>query len=482
VRTSGAGLLVCAAMAGCHGEGGWDRLTGSVVDTYVTDHGDVPRPYGPAEVRLSTLCPGPDGWTTVAGTIDEAGAFTIAGVPSHDCYLRMDTLPDGRRWPVFFRAAVPRLELGSVHFGRPDAEAASQPTPLEIDAAPMSPWAANDELELFSLGAGAFGYGLEHLGQAPAVGATSLDAFSVDVAQLARPQLVDGGRGDQLIITHLTRRKAELDPDLARKTSLPYDGIEEVLRPQPPSQHDGESARVTGGFEAVPATSVALDWRMSAFFVQARHVNPQAQAEAHFLSVNADPSGASRTTNDDLPLLIFSGFQADRLTLDFPFTVSMANPFPTGWTPRVSAWSDYSVSWVPNIPADIGTYGPLSELAGQPLDTTITPPRRLTIDGQLVTDPGLHSGPAPTLRWSAPPEGARLYMVTIREQDSSGGWPIAAVFVTDETEVRFPPDLLLPAVPWVAYVTAYDHRSLASPNVLPSRGAYATAVTALLLP
>jgi hypothetical protein len=99
-----------------------------------------------------------------------------------------------------------------------------------------------------------------------------------------------------------------------------------------------------------------------------------------------------------------------------------------------------------------------------------------------VWDAGRRSGLTPLLRWQAPPEGAQLYSVAIYQQDPSAGWLTAAAFVTTETFVRFPPELLQPATPWVAFITAHDHRSLSAPNALPSRGAYATTVTALLLP
>jgi hypothetical protein len=478
-----AGLLLCAALvAGCHGADGWDALTGTVVDTYVTETGDVPVPWGPKDVSLSAVCPGADDWTTIAGTIDEVGAFTIPHVPSRDCYLRMLKAGDGS-WPVFVLAAVPRIDMGTVHLGRPDAEQASQPTPLAIDADPMSPWAAGDELDLFSLGAGASDHALEQSGGAIDVGASSLQGYSVDLSQRSNAHLVNGGRGDHLFVSHFTTKHAELAPDIAKHASILYSGLEEVLRPEPPSQRDGESARVSGGFAPVRSTPVTLDWRMSAFFNEARHVHPQARGEGHFVSVHADPSGPRRSTDDDLPNLLSTGYKTDKLTLDFPFTAALANPFPAGWTIRVSVWSEYSVSWLPgDVRAGIATYGPLSELTGQPLDPKITPPREPSIDGNSVWDPGRRSGLTPLLRWQAPPESAHLYSVSIHQQDPSGRWLVAAAFVTSETFVRFPPGVLQPGTPWVAFIFAHDNRSLAAPNAVPSRGAYATTVTALLTP
>jgi hypothetical protein len=477
-------LLVCATLAGCHGSSdGWSAVTGTLVDTYVTETGDVSQPWGPKAVKISAICPGPDAWTTIPGNIDESGRFTIPNVPSRDCFVRMDKQVDNS-WPVFFLADVPHMVLGTVRLGRPEAEEAVQPTTLGIDADQMSAWAPDDELDLFSLGGGVSDYGIERSGSPIDVGATSLQGFSVDMSRLSNPHLVDGTRGDHLFVAHLTNRHPEVDPAVA-KTSITYLAIAEVLRPEAPAQHDGQDSGVTGSFEAPgPATPIKLDLRMGPFYNEAKHVNPIAHHEGYTLAAYAEPAGPRRTSRGASPLLLFGDYvPKGGLPIDFPATASIANPYPSGWTPRLYAWSDYSVPFLPdNFRFTIGRFAPLTELAGQPLDWKITPPRQLTIDGIDVSVPGQHGGPTSVLRWQAPPEGARSYMVEVYRQDASGQWPLVAVLGTDQTSLRFPPGVLDNAAPWVASVTAFDNQALDAPNTPPPRGAYATAVTAVLVP
>jgi hypothetical protein len=471
-----AALSAWIPFAGCGSPrqaDGWAQLTGTVVDTRITETGDVPDPYGPDDVHLSVVCPGPHAWSTIAATIDQQGAFTVTDVPSRDCYLKMEKQFEGS-WPVFVRAATDHIDLGGLYLGRADVAVATQPSVLEIDSDRMTAWHPNDELDLFSLGAGVTAYGIEkQANMAPADGDTALRGFAVDLTKLPDARVVDGDRGDHLYVTHFRRTMLP----------VPYDSIEETLAAPAPALQEGQSAAISDPFQTGSTTDVRIDWRETAFFAQRTNVNPQAHVDVDYIAIYADPAGPRRTTDGPLPVLMFSGFRPGDVTpADVPFTAPIVNPYPASWTPRYCAESVYSFDWLPpDVKESIVSCGTAAATIG-PVVPAITPPRHLQIDGKDIAHPFQQSGPAPTLRWDPPPEHASMYTVTIRQQAPDQTWPIIGAIVTDLTAVPFPPGLLAPDQPWVATVTAFAHASLAAPSREPGNESFAAAVSARLMP
>src|SRR5262249_5924589 len=135
----------------------------------------------------------------------------------------------------FIATAERVIDLGRVVGGRPDgAKITKSPTNLVLDATGLTAYVDGDTLEIFSLGGNTWDI-LDGYAQMPiAAGSTTLTAFTVDLSQLTFPGLIDGGKGDKAVITHVTQAMA---------SGIPYTTLSQVLTLPSVTMTDGQDLK-----------------------------------------------------------------------------------------------------------------------------------------------------------------------------------------------------------------------------------------------
>jgi hypothetical protein len=313
-------VFALALALGCDSAAGPSDLTGTIVDTHLTERGEEPWPFGPDDVELAAVVPEADGtWTTIAGMVDRMGTFRVPQVPGGDYYLRMRKAGFDS-WPVFIHASARTFDLGALYLGRPDAEEPTGPTPLTVNATGLAAWETSLRLGLFSLGAGSADHDLDEAAVTlPAPGATTLQGFTIDVSLLSRPGLVDGSVGDTLFLTQHT---------VLKHNGLPYWSLVRALQADSFSQADGEPVAISGTFLPAKVDRQLVSWDLGSLARATKDVNPSASEGIHGLLFYADPAGPRRTSSSPSPLLMSTGIDGQKSpNSDFPFNLAFGNPY-----------------------------------------------------------------------------------------------------------------------------------------------------------
>jgi hypothetical protein len=469
-------VCVLLALAGCQGEDGPSSISGSMKMIFVGESGDEVVAVGPDDIELAALVQGGKGdWSVSPVPIDRDGRFTTDPVPAGPYYLRVRT-PDGG-WPYFLSVGTRAVELSTQYLGRPGAVVPEQETPLTIEADGLKPWAAGNQLHLFSLGAGAFEDDLERLAGLRLPETTERIALTVDSASLRQPGLVNTDEGDHLFITQF---------GIQSQHTVDYWTPVSVLRADSLVQEEGVPNAVRGAFEPIAtATNQLVKWKPGAFVRAAPAVNPMATVKVHAMFFVADPAGADREGGGLLPEVMHTAVEANQVgTTSWPFTPSYRNPYPPAWPVKYRAYSRYEIPWLPEwlwpVVSIHGRLDPANELQ---IELRLAPPQHLQVDGRDASGTINGTGLTPALRWQAPATGkATLYEAEMWQQDETGEFQLAGAVVTDRRDAVIPPEVLSPGRPYVVLVTAFDDRAPAKPDQNRPQGAHATAVTGLLMP
>jgi hypothetical protein len=448
------------------GAAGGQSVTGTSVDTYLTEGGEVRSPSMPDKLRIAALVPSATGtFTVLTSTLTPEGNFTIPVVPAGPYYLRVD-FADGTGGfsdPSFFVTSDRSVNLNAVLLGRPDAHGPTKmPTLLTIEASGLAPWQNDDEIQLFSLGAGRLDV-LDHFGaQAGDVQiATDLDLY--DRRSMG---LVEGDKGDRVMVTQQATATAG---------TLRYQATRGSFVARPFTQHDGAHVTITGAFQPAPQRNVSLTWNQAAFAALASDVNADAEVGGHYLGILADPAGPGRAAMGQDPSVLSAIVEAKDGSRDQRVDLSFGDPFPAEWPLIlwVSAWFKHPDPRV-DIGFHIGSWGPLQTMAQRPLGTPITPPRGLRVEGPKLT---------PKVSWDPPAIGQpAVYVVTLYQADEPGVWYFRGDILTEGRSVTVPRDVLLPTGAYVVSVEANTTYDPKQPYRRFPSGSYAQAVSAAIDP
>jgi hypothetical protein len=478
-----AALLLSTALAGCgdglsssSSSGDLADVSGTFIDTHLTEAGESQRPIAPSTVTLSALVADGQGFTSHPGTLGEDGTFTVPGVPAGEYTLEIASPGSA---PTFLVTTERALDLGAVRSGRFDAAAPTQPTVVTITASGLTPWQDADTLEVFSLGAGTWdGFGLLAFTGLLTAGTTSLAGFDVDSARWRTPALIEGSKGDRAVITHLTTRNT---------AGFLYKSIGEALTPPSFTQVDGQETALLGNFEATPQEHVALAVKRAALDQVAMEGNPKGMVTGHEIYFHAEPGGASRATGSSTPTLLVG---TDSDSADGTLELDYGSPFPAGWATVASVGVTYTAFYTlpgASIPINVngfaGVVAPIDDLAKGPVSPRLGAPQHLRIGGQdgfsAVTGVGL----TPEIQWSAPALGAPdAYAISVRRLEADQPAQRVARIVTTRTSVVIPPGILSAGVSYVLVVTAKTGYDPARPNISGATYATADALSGLLMP
>jgi len=415
-------------------------VTGTLVDIYVTETGDVASPKDPSLYEVAAVVAAEGGTTREILAIGAPdGSFRIPDVPEAPFDLRFtEAYGTGTLPPRIILNAPRKIDLGRVYLGRPDAATiVASPTELGITATGLSPWQSGDDLQLFSLGAAAVGSLVPTDGEFPAKDATELAGWRADASALQVPNLIDEASGDKAYILQLVSGGGGL--------FAPYRAARKVFAPDPFSLVDGGLAEVQGAFMDMPEKQFAPTIDEKAFQELTLAVNPAAAYAGKEIAITVEPGGdrASASVTPNLLTL------ANASTGGLPPSFTYGNPFPPEWSEVASVGYAYVVTHqaptgiTKQTVDSIGQSGPVSSFSGE-IKPALGPPENVTINDQPAGPGLLGIGASPTVKWSAPSIGkAAVYVVTLRRLDPGGGTTrTIAFFSTTETSLRIPAEYL----------------------------------------
>lgn len=457
-------LVVLAAHVSACAERGRD-VRGQGRFIRITSEGFYDEDFYMGEDRISAfvLEPGTNTFTGLLG-IGGWGAFLIFDVPEGPYYLVRET---SRDFAQIYVTETSSPDISEVSFGRGGALVPTATTTLALAVGGLSPWTADDELQLVSPNLGLVVPDLDARSETGtlAIGATAIDRLVLDFTDtLPVPEVA---QKDELLVTQLART--------ATPEGLPYRSIARVLdKGLFDVEFDDETATstdLTGALEAVPQDrSLALVVSTSAFEPFVADVSPSASVEGLVLAVSALPRASTLGAYDRGPELAVLTTTA---AIEGPVTLAWANPFPA-FDDFVIADFVAGVDYLPEglgtgvrVAATMRTVASVDELRTSPMIAPrISPVRNATIDGRSIFEARAGVGYRPRIAWEPPAVGTpTAYAVRIsRLSNDDAADPetetrAVAVILTRDTELVVPPIVFEEGSTYYLRIIAFDEPS-----------------------
>ncbi|RKH62985.1 hypothetical protein D7W81_21195 [Corallococcus aberystwythensis] len=408
--------------------------------------------------------------------------------------LRFDNVPDGeyflRSNRYYYLTRERHFDLGVNRIGRPDAVYAPIGiSPASVELFDLEPWqqyasvsAPGTSLQVISADVnmfGSLGYSME-----PAAGDTSYvdpDAYASFSTGYGGPVL-DASKGDRLYVNQLNAVQAGTLPSggplaymtVRNSAHLPsFSFTPDGVTPMP----------LAATLAPVPQTPFSLEWRLNEFTRWRSDVNPTGALSYPSFSVVPVPFGYQHG---------WVGYQGEMLDMWLPrgengviaARLAYGNPYPSHWGAVGTA--GYAFRSATSVAVGSRNHYPsgsirvtdrLDHLIAGPIQPPISPPQGLRIDGVDAYVSRVVGTNRPVISWQPPALGTpRNYVVSVIQLiSSSAALPTMRFYVPgDRTQVRLPPDLLLPGSIYYVRVTAD-----ASPEYAPLRAPF---ITGELLP
>lgn len=462
----GSLLSACAGCAGSSSGGGADAalpdlpmpgpdagadlsqpsdVTGSAVDIYVTDSGEVTRPLDLSGASLAALSLQGGAFVAIAGTGRADGSFTIPKVPAGTYYLKLGS--------DYIVTSARTLDLSTVFLGRPDRVLETKATNLSFTLDGLSPWQSGDDLEFFTPNNGAYLYSIATFAQTgPDAGATKVAGLSFEYSAPGYPPvLTDKAKGDRTMLIQLTAKTAA--------GGQSYQALVRSALLDPYSMVDGQTANFTATL-AEPAQKgmVRLNWKRSEFAALGAAVNPGAQISStyggHSINVSAHPGAHAHgdfagTAVPDL-LVIEGGTGSTDADLGM---LSFGNPFPQGHTVIGLAFTVFDVSYQSGtaqplaMPAEISYFAEAAAFSADPVRPILGPPQQPLINGKGAFQDRSGVTLHPTLSWSPPATGSvdgyLVFVVRLLAQTGRTDIQDVATLHATDTQITVPDGILL---------------------------------------
>lgn len=394
-----------------------------------------------------------------------AGGFdTLTGVGHDDGTFSIQNVPVGYYWLKFGKTylwtSLDNAQWIYDNYGRADAEYPGiDPTNLSLDASNLNAWQTTDQFfwtvpnEGFSTPTN----GLDGITNAPTVGATALNAYTMDLYTTGLP-LLDATKGDQAYLTQLTSRTV---------SSETYRALGKVFNLPATTTADGATTAVSGGFLDIPQTATfRLAWKRSAFAALTPFVNPNATVASTEVGLWASPLGTGMgIPGDAFQLFTYdSGSVASTTDLDLG-DLAYGNPFPSSWTPIAEAYFTWAVSYMaPGATTPVtltrSAYTGTTTMpsASAPIAPLLTPVQNPRINGKSLFQNQLSVGLAPVLAWDAPATGSPAgYVVTAYQLINNAGasrLQSVATMRTASRQITLPPGVFAAGNTYVFSISA----------------------------
>ncbi|MCP3140500.1 Ig-like domain-containing protein [Pyxidicoccus xibeiensis] len=356
-------------------------------------------------------------------------------------------------------------DLSSALPGRADLEPEPDGTLFNFDLGGLSPWSADDDLEVSAFGAGLTYFAREcatpplflGVGSTLFTGSTGYDASLLNCGN--RVGRIDLARGDTVHVTQLVARPGGVGG---------LDVVREARQGFEVSSGSAGGSVVSGG------GAVTLTATLAPQPTTSRTVQIQA-AELEALVLAAHPRATLRNIQD-LSIGALPGFmrfgtyagwhdlaRGNNFNPGQPLvtqTLEFADPFPASWERFASNFAVGSMTYsVPlagggsTQPASfrftVYIHAPFAAGAALQLSPQVGPPRNVRLNGQPATEDGLQGvGEMPLVTWEAPLLGeptsytVRLYRLSATSANGTTRTLMRSFFTT-ESQLRLPPGLLV---------------------------------------
>ena len=446
-------------------------VTGSRLVTYWLEDGatstapapDVSPLPGNAGAVVTALVQAGTTWVQYPGTFTPDGRFSIPAVPVGPYQLVLVT-GSGEVFSV--ATSADSVDVGFDVLGRPDQTIAATPTPVTLDLTNLSPWAATDEVQVVSVGAGIRDVSIA--GTALLEGSTG---GSVVRDWAAAPPLGLLGPTDVLRAVQMSHATAafaggSLDYQVAGRTG----GATGI------TLASGAASTVPVALVDPPTSgALTVDWGVSGFEALLPSMGPAGIAATdHTLQVDASfGQSGSPSASGGAPVLLHAAVPSGSADVLLATPLAYGQSLPIGATP--DSWVEWrearfdaqvpvvapgaSVAWNGQVTA--GQRVPMANADGVRASPRLTPIGSPTWNGTLDATSSQGSvTTSPTLAWTPPPEGATSYAVRIWQVSASADVPSITVstllghWSTVEPSIRIPPGILLPGSTYVAQVEA----------------------------
>jgi hypothetical protein len=413
-------------------------LTGTQVLRYLNDQGpeEVIPNLTDAKVSAWSLSPD-DTYKFVPGRGGADGKVMVPDVPGGPFLMRF--------WNNYFAADTMRgFDLDGFYGGRPVRARPSRPMTLTLDFSGLNPWQSGDRLVFYAPSVLSTDFGLQSKVVPTVVaGATSVMGVA-DYFTFGDPYLLDGpGHGDEV---WLMQQSTLTSPQGQR-----YLVTKKVASTKALKLVDGQPATLTAAFTDVAQDKTfSVDWAVPEYAALSKSVNPAATKMTGTLFLWAAPAHDRWGDVSWGAHTFLMGVGMD--TPAVKFTASYGDPFPAAWGRLGGAYVFYQVPIsVPgaSTPGELTAVVHFNDTVAKfngPIRPTLTPPGDPKIDGRSAFAEVLGTGATPLVSWSPPevgtPEVYKLYLYRARVSEGRVLFDYLAVFFTEATSLRLPPDLL----------------------------------------
>lgn len=369
--------------------------------------------------------------------------------------LRYEAVPDGP-WlfgkdGLWFVSDADRFDIGARTVGHRRRPATAPSTLLTVQVRGVVPGFQPGEGINVGVSSIASGLTSDTARLTATPGDESLSA-AVDLSSAVQPFGVNGSGGDDLTVV-LRRTVGAPDGGAAR-----WGAAVASAKVAAPDISSGTTGTAEADLLPLPSQSTRLRAQTLEFMPFATAVHPSAVMGLPSVFVFAyAPADRAGGTGDFEGRTTQLGSIGNRMA-NVDFTITHGNPF-AGFPLLIEARLPVTVS------LDVGgrTFSRVVDgisvvhTDGMPIGLELTPPTRLSLDGQPAQQPRSSTGTTPELTWSAPAVGTpTTYLVTI-SRVSNEAPPVETVVArvsTPFTRLRMPPGVLIEGAPHFAIVTA----------------------------
>ncbi len=389
--------------------------------------------------------PNGSGYTTISGTGQVNGTFTIPSVAGGTVLIRVDNL--------YLETATRQANFVNFNLGRPNATTATvNPTTTTVAVTGLQPWVAGQDQLIWvspNLGNRFVNFPVS---PAPTAGATTATAG----ANFNGAKLVDQAQGDD---TWLLQYRVVADGGFLGGTTVA------AAQLAPFTQLNGQSTNLNAAMLAppnVPSVTQSFVWNLNAFAALQTSLPPGTNPRG-ILALSPVPSVAPNITT-----VVDSWFVQLPASQLPPSSFTLVTPFPSGWsivgrtlftidTPRQVAGTTGPLA----LTSGFGHYDTMAAMTSSPITPRLGPVTNLTLNGTPFTAERSSVGTTVTLGWTAPSTGTvTTYYVTIARLTTASG---AATTQAESFEIStanaslvLPADRLIANQPYLVQVAAYN--------------------------
>ena len=415
-------------------------ISGAQIVHFYNDQGEEPVVPNLTDAKVSAWSLAPDGtYKFVAGKGGPDGKVMVPDVPGGPFLLRF--------WNNYIASSKMReFDLDTFNAGRAIRPRATRPMTVTLDVTGLNPWQSNsDRLVFYAPSVLATEFNVQgRVVPTVAAGATSVSGVA-DYFTFGDPFLLDGpGRGDE---AWLMQQSFLSSPQGQRYQVTKKVGSSKALK-----LADGQPATLTVALADVTQDqTLSIDWAVPEFAALRSSINPNTTKMTGNLFVWAAPN------HDRFGDISWGAYAFNMgITVDTPalkFTAMYGDPFPAAWGRLAGAYVYYQVpvalpgaSAPGELTARIFVNDTVARFNAGPLHPTLTPPKEPKINGHSAYAEVLDASATPLVSWSPPelgtPDVYKLYLYRARVTEGRVVFDFLAVFYSEETSLRIPPDLL----------------------------------------